>query len=98
MMKLYFKSIIINVYHWCVFKRIKKPTKTPIVLYLIYFQELDAIGHLQIKVYRAKGLYAADMGGKSDPYVVLGMSLHMMSKMTIFGHMDFKQKFHYFFL
>ena len=37
---------------------------------LSFFQNINLIGHLQIKVYRAKGLMAADMGGKSDPFVV----------------------------
>lgn len=29
------------------------------------------VGHLTIKVYRAQGLAAADLGGKSDPFCVL---------------------------
>ena len=31
----------------------------------------DNVGSLVVKVYRAKGLYAADMGGSSDPFCVL---------------------------
>lgn len=34
-------------------------------------KDLDMIGHLQVKIFSAKGLHAADLGGKSDPYVVL---------------------------
>lgn len=29
------------------------------------------MGHLTVKVYEAQGLVAADLGGKSDPFVVL---------------------------
>lgn len=32
---------------------------------------LKDIGHLRVKVYRAQGLAAADIGGKSDPFCVL---------------------------
>ncbi|XP_066982957.1 multiple C2 and transmembrane domain-containing protein isoform X18 [Macrobrachium rosenbergii] len=32
---------------------------------------LRDIGHLRVKVYRAQGLAAADLGGKSDPFCVL---------------------------
>ena len=35
------------------------------------FKDLNAVGHLQVRIYSAKGLYAADLGGKSDPFVVL---------------------------
>ena len=34
-------------------------------------RSLDDVGHLIVKVYRAKGLAAADLGGKSDPFCVL---------------------------
>ena len=34
------------------------------------FSDLSTIGHLQLKIFSAKGLYAADLGGKSDPFVV----------------------------
>lgn len=46
--------------------------------YLVYlqawpktFQNLKDVGHLTVKVYRATGLAAADLGGKSDPFCVL---------------------------
>ncbi|XP_063222777.1 multiple C2 and transmembrane domain-containing protein isoform X3 [Bacillus rossius redtenbacheri] len=35
------------------------------------FQNLRDVGHLTAKVYRAQGLAAADLGGKSDPFCVL---------------------------
>lgn len=35
------------------------------------FQNIKDIGHLTVKVFRATGLAAADLGGKSDPFCVL---------------------------
>ncbi|XP_043290083.1 multiple C2 and transmembrane domain-containing protein isoform X2 [Venturia canescens] len=35
------------------------------------FQRPRDVGHLTVKVYRAQGLAAADLGGKSDPFCVL---------------------------
>lgn len=35
------------------------------------FHNLKDIGHLTVKVYKAQGLAAADLGGKSDPFCVL---------------------------
>ncbi|EEB15778.1 conserved hypothetical protein [Pediculus humanus corporis] len=35
------------------------------------FHNLRDVGHLTVKVYRATGLAAADLGGKSDPFCVL---------------------------
>ncbi|XP_076545990.1 multiple C2 domain and transmembrane region protein isoform X3 [Osmia lignaria lignaria] len=35
------------------------------------FQRLRDVGHLTVKVFRAQGLAAADLGGKSDPFCVL---------------------------
>ncbi|XP_025988343.1 multiple C2 and transmembrane domain-containing protein isoform X6 [Solenopsis invicta] len=35
------------------------------------FQRIRDVGHLSVKVYRAQGLAAADLGGKSDPFCVL---------------------------
>ena len=35
------------------------------------FQTGEDVGSLLVKVYRAKGLYAADLGGSSDPFCVL---------------------------
>ncbi|XP_071556373.1 multiple C2 and transmembrane domain-containing protein isoform X2 [Temnothorax nylanderi] len=34
-------------------------------------QRVRDVGHLTVKVYRAQGLAAADLGGKSDPFCVL---------------------------
>ncbi|XP_025152507.1 multiple C2 and transmembrane domain-containing protein isoform X5 [Harpegnathos saltator] len=34
-------------------------------------QKIRDVGHLTVKVYRAQGLAAADLGGKSDPFCVL---------------------------
>ena len=35
------------------------------------YHQINDIGYLEIRAYAAKGLYAADLGGKSDPFVVL---------------------------
>ncbi|XP_075215611.1 multiple C2 domain and transmembrane region protein isoform X2 [Lycorma delicatula] len=35
------------------------------------FHNLRDVGHLTVRVYRAQGLAAADLGGKSDPFCVL---------------------------
>lgn len=35
------------------------------------FHNLKDVGHLIVKVFRAQGLAAADLGGKSDPFCVL---------------------------
>ncbi|XP_031826651.1 multiple C2 domain and transmembrane region protein isoform X2 [Nomia melanderi] len=35
------------------------------------FQRIRDVGHLTVKVFRAQGLAAADLGGKSDPFCVL---------------------------
>ena len=32
---------------------------------------LDDVGYLEVKIFSAKGLMAADLGGKSDPFTVL---------------------------
>uniref|UniRef100_A0A0K2T164 C2 domain-containing protein n=1 Tax=Lepeophtheirus salmonis TaxID=72036 RepID=A0A0K2T164_LEPSM len=39
--------------------------------FLNSFKDLSDVGFLFIKIYCAKGLYAADLGGKSDPFVVI---------------------------
>ena len=46
---------------------------------------IDDIGYLEVKVYSAKGLMAADLGGKSDPYAVL--ELDNLRRQT---HIEFK--------
>lgn len=35
------------------------------------FHNLRDVGHLTVRVYKAKGLASADLGGKSDPFCVL---------------------------
>jgi Ca2+-dependent lipid-binding protein len=32
------------------------------------------VGHLLVKVYKAKGLTSADIGGKSDPFAVVELN------------------------
>ena len=41
------------------------------------FKMFDNVGSLVVKVYRAKGLYAADMGGSSDPFCVLELGNYL---------------------
>ena len=43
------------------------------------FKMFDNVGSLVVKVYRAKGLYAADMGGSSDPFCVLELGINFMN-------------------
>ena len=40
------------------------------------FQNFDTVGSLVVKVYRAKGLYAADLGGSSDPFCILELGIY----------------------
>jgi Ca2+-dependent lipid-binding protein len=48
------------------------PTKlSPLQALSRSFHNLKDVGHLTVKVYEAQGLAAADIGGKSDPFVVL---------------------------
>lgn len=35
------------------------------------FYKMKDVGHLIVKVFKAQGLHSADLGGKSDPFVVL---------------------------
>ncbi|CAD5206027.1 unnamed protein product [Bursaphelenchus okinawaensis] len=35
------------------------------------FKDINDVGHLVVKVYKAEGLASADIGGKSDPFCVL---------------------------
>lgn len=35
------------------------------------FKNVKDVGHLMVKVLKAEGLASADIGGKSDPFVVL---------------------------
>lgn len=35
------------------------------------FRDIEDIGHLVVKVYKAENLMAADIGGKSDPFCVV---------------------------
>ena len=38
-------------------------------------KNFDTVGTLVVKVYRAKGLHAADLGGSSDPFSVLELGM-----------------------
>lgn len=40
------------------------------------------VGHLRVKVYRAQGLAAADIGGKSDPFCVLELTNSRLQTQT----------------
>ena len=48
------------------------------------FRKFETVGSLVVKVYRAKGLYAADLGRSSDPFCVLELGnfhkMHLMKK------------------
>ena len=35
------------------------------------FKDIKNVGYVLVKVFKAKGLASADIGGKSDPYTVL---------------------------
>ena len=37
----------------------------------LQMSNIDDIGYLEVKIFSAKGLMAADLGGKSDPYTIL---------------------------
>ena len=47
------------------------------------FQACEDVGSLLVKVYRAKGLYAADLGGSSDPFCVLELGKVIISSYFI---------------
>ena len=47
--------------------------------------DIDEIGYLEVKIFSAKGLMAADIGGKSDPYMVL--ELENLRRQT---HIEYK--------
>ena len=47
--------------------------------------KINDIGYLEIKIFSAKGLMAADLGGKSDPYTVF--ELDNMRRQT---HIEYK--------
>ena len=49
------------------------------------YNDIDDIGYLEIKIFSAKGLMAADLGGKSDPYTVF--ELDNLRRQT---HIEFK--------
>lgn len=38
------------------------------------FSKMKDVGHLMVKVFKAQGLHAADIGGKSDPFTVLELT------------------------
>lgn len=46
------------------------------------FQNVRDVGHLTVKVFRATGLAAADLGGKSDPFCVLELGNSRLQTQT----------------
>ena len=46
------------------------------------FKEIKNVGHLMVKVFKAKGLTSADLGGKSDPFAVVELNNHRVSTHT----------------
>ena len=50
------------------------------------FRAFEDVGSLVVKIYRAKGLYAADLGGSSDPFCVveLGRITHKLSPFLLY--------------
>lgn len=52
------------------------------------FKMFDNVGSLVVKVYRAKGLYAADMGGSSDPFCVLELDNTRVQTQTEYKTLD----------
>lgn len=49
------------------------------------FENFGDVGWLQVKVLRAKGLAAADFGGKSDPFCVLELANNRLQTHTEYG-------------
>lgn len=52
------------------------------------FRNLKDIGHLTVKVFRAEGVAAADIGGKSDPFCVLELVNARLQTQTIYKTLD----------
>ncbi len=46
--------------------------------------DFNDVGHLEVKVYAARGLLAADLGGKSDPYAVLELDNTRLQTHTVY--------------
>ena len=42
------------------------------------YAHVNDIGHLEIRAYSARGLMAADLGGKSDPFAVFELDNAML--------------------
>ena len=52
------------------------------------FRKFENVGSLIVKVYRAKGLYAADLGGYSDPFCVLELDNTRVQTHTEYKTLD----------
>ena len=52
------------------------------------FKKFSDVGSLVVKVYRAKGLYAADLGGCSDPFCVLELDNTRVQTHTEYKTLD----------
>jgi len=52
------------------------------------FRKFENVGSLVVKVYRAKGLYAADLGGSSDPFCVLELDNTRVQTHTEYKTLD----------
>ena len=52
------------------------------------FRKFENCGSLVVKVYRAKGLYAADLGGVSDPFCVLELDNTRVQTHTEYKTLD----------
>ena len=48
-------------------------------------KHINDVGYLEIRAYAAKGLYAADLGGKSDPFAVFELD-----NVTLKTHTEYK--------
>ena len=46
------------------------------------FSAIKDVGHLMVKVFKAKGLASADLGGKSDPFAVVELCNDRLSTHT----------------
>nr|XP_033773573.1 multiple C2 and transmembrane domain-containing protein 1 isoform X2 [Geotrypetes seraphini] len=52
------------------------------------FQNLNDVGHLQVKVIRAEGLMAADVTGKSDPFCVVELNNDRLLTHTVYKNLN----------
>ena len=52
------------------------------------FHNMKDVGYLTVKVYKATGLAAADLGGKSDPFCVLELVNARLQTQTEYKTLD----------